>query len=132
MNPTRSTPLAEDMEIARLSPALTRVTDQAGAAIARQFNGPLTALRLYMCEIKQHARLLAQGAEERVYLQQVVEHAFQQTERICALMKEIQTLTRDLPSLSATRLDGRRERATPRAGFARGTLYYHQTPARRL
>jgi hypothetical protein len=29
--------------------------DEAGAAIARQLNGPLTALLLYMGEIKQHS-----------------------------------------------------------------------------
>ena len=49
--------------------------DEAGAAIARQLNGPLTALLLYMGEIKQHSHQFSQAAGNRVYLQQVVENA---------------------------------------------------------
>ena len=60
-----------------------------GAAIARQLNGPLTALLLYMGEIKQHSHQFSQAAGNRVYLQQVVENALQQTERVCAMMKQI-------------------------------------------
>lgn len=63
--------------------------DEAGAAIARQLNGPLTALLLYMGEIKQHSHQFSQAAGNRVYLQQVVENALQQTERVCAMMKQI-------------------------------------------
>ena len=63
--------------------------DEAGAAIARQLNGPLTALLLYMGEIKQHSHQFSQSAGERVYLQQVVENALQQTERVCAMMKQL-------------------------------------------
>ena len=63
--------------------------DEAGATIARQLNGPLTALLLYMGEIKQHSHQFSQSAADRVYLQQVVENALQQTERVCAMMKQI-------------------------------------------
>jgi DNA-binding CsgD family transcriptional regulator len=63
--------------------------DEAGAAIARQLNGPLTALLLYMGEIKQHSHQISQVSSDRVYLQQVVENALQQTERVCAMMKQI-------------------------------------------
>lgn len=81
---------AEDVhEIVRLSAARTRAVEEAGADIARQLNGPLTALLLYMVEIKQHGLLLSQAAPNRLYLQQVVENAFQQTERVCALIKQI-------------------------------------------
>src|SRR5205809_8084531 len=82
-----STPL--DDEIARLSATRTLAMDEAGAAIARQLNGPLTALLLYMGEIKQHSHQFSQSAGERVYLQQVVENALQQTERVCAMMKQL-------------------------------------------
>src|SRR6202165_698808 len=78
-----------DQEIARLSAARAQAMDEAGAAIARQLNGPLTALLLYMGEIKQHSHQFSQSAGERVYLQQVVENALQQTERVCAMMKQI-------------------------------------------
>lgn len=63
--------------------------DEAGALIARQLNGPLTALLLYMGEIKQHSHQLTQTDGNRAYLQQVVENALQQTERVCAMMKQI-------------------------------------------
>jgi DNA-binding CsgD family transcriptional regulator len=84
-----STRLDDDLEIAKLSVARARAMDEAGAAIARQLNGPLTALLLYMGALKQHSHQLSQAAGNRVYLQQVVENALQQTERVCALMKQI-------------------------------------------
>ena len=82
------TPL-EDLEIVQLSAARVRATDEAGAAIARQLNGPLTALLLYMNEIKQHSHQFSQAPGNRVYLQQVVENALQQTERVCAMVKQM-------------------------------------------
>jgi DNA-binding CsgD family transcriptional regulator len=84
-----SAPLDDDLDIVRLSAARARAMDLAGAEIARQLNGPLTALLLYMGEIKQHSQQLSQAAGNRVYLQQVVENALQQTERVCALIKQI-------------------------------------------
>jgi DNA-binding NarL/FixJ family response regulator len=78
-----------DPEIVRLSAARAQAMDEAGAAIARQLNGPLTALLLYMGELKQHSHQFSQTAGNRVYLQQVVENALQQTERVCAMMKQI-------------------------------------------
>jgi DNA-binding CsgD family transcriptional regulator len=84
-----SAPLDDNLEMARLSAARARAMDEAGAAIARQLNGPLTALLLYMGEIKQHSHQFSQSAGDRVYLQQVVENALQQTERVCAMMKQL-------------------------------------------
>ena len=60
------TPSEGDQEIVRLSAARTLAMDEAGAAIARQLNGPLTALLLYMGEIKQHSHQFSQSAGERV------------------------------------------------------------------
>jgi DNA-binding NarL/FixJ family response regulator len=84
-----NTPLEDDLELARLSAARARAMEEAGAAIARQLNGPLTALLLYMGEIKQHSNQFSQPGSDRAYLQQVVENALQQTERICAMMKQL-------------------------------------------
>src|SRR3954465_2319722 len=81
--------LEGDPEIARLSAARTKAVDEAGAVIARQLNGPLTALLLYMGEIKQHSHQFSQAAENKAYLQQVVENALKQTERVCAMVKQI-------------------------------------------
>src|SRR6195952_520716 len=83
------TPLEDDLDVVHLSAARLRATEEAGAAIARQLNGPLTALLLYMNEIKQHSHQFSQAPGNRVYLQQVVENALQQTERVCALVKQI-------------------------------------------
>jgi hypothetical protein len=82
-------PLEDHLEIVQLSVARARATEKAGAAIARQLNGPLTALLLYMNEIKQHSHQLSQAPGNRVYLQQVVENAVQQTERVCAMVKQM-------------------------------------------
>jgi hypothetical protein len=49
----------------------------------------LTTLLLYVGEIEQHSRQFSQAAGDRLYLQQVVENALQQTESVCAMMKQI-------------------------------------------
>lgn len=82
------TPLEDNSEIVRLPVARARA-DEAQAEIARQLNGPLTALLLYMNEIKQHSDQFLQLPGNRVYLQQVVENALQQTQRVCALVKQM-------------------------------------------
>src|SRR6187399_1033262 len=84
-----ATPLESNLEIVQLSVARARATEEAEASIARQLNGPLTALLLYMNEIKQHSHQFSQAPGNRLYLQQVVENALQQTERVCALVKQI-------------------------------------------
>src|ERR1700726_298913 len=81
-----SAPTDDDLETVRLSAARTRAMDEAGAAIARQLNGPMTALLLYMGEIKQHSHQFSQASADRDYLQKVVDNALQQTERVCALV----------------------------------------------
>ena len=84
-----ASPPSDDLEIVRLSAARVKAMDEAGAEIARQLNGPLTALLLYMGEIKQHSHQLTQAGGNRIYLQQVVENALQQTERVCAMIKQM-------------------------------------------
>ncbi len=84
-----SAPLVDELETVGLSAARAWAMEEAGAEIARQLNGPLTALLLYMGEIKQHSQQLSQAAGNRIYLQQVVENALQQTERVCTMIKQI-------------------------------------------
>jgi DNA-binding CsgD family transcriptional regulator len=79
----------DEPDNARLSAARARAVDEAGVAIARQLNGPLTALLLYMGEIKQHSHQFSHASADRDYLQRVVDNALQQTERVCALVKQI-------------------------------------------
>jgi DNA-binding CsgD family transcriptional regulator len=83
------TPLEDNLEFVQLSVARVRAAEEAGVAIAKQLNGPLTALLLYMNEIRQHSHQFSQAPGNRVYLQQVVENALQQTERVCALIKQL-------------------------------------------
>src|ERR1700694_3409019 len=79
----------DEVEIVRLSAARARAVDEAGAQIARQLNGPLTALLLYMGEIRQHSHQFSKAGVNRAYLDKVVENALQQTERVCAMIKQI-------------------------------------------
>ena len=78
----------DELDPITASQSRSRAKEEVGYAIARQLNGPLTALLLYMEELKQHSHRLSQGTDERDYLQKVVENALQQTERVCALVKQ--------------------------------------------
>ena len=100
-----SAPPYDDGEVVRLSVARARAMEEAGAEIARQLNGPMTALLLYMGEIKQNSHQLSQAAGNRIYLQQVVENALQQTERVCAMVKQMAD-TREGPAAAACRKPG--------------------------
>jgi DNA-binding CsgD family transcriptional regulator len=76
-------------EIAPPSPQRIRTANEVGSAIVHQLNGPVTALRLYVGEIRQHSgRLLGTTATDGA-LRQIVENAFQETERVCAMIKLI-------------------------------------------
>jgi DNA-binding CsgD family transcriptional regulator len=79
----------EALEPIGLSAVRSRAVEEAGHSIARQLNGPLTALLLYMEELKQHSHRFSLEAGERDHLQKVVENALQQTERVCALVKQV-------------------------------------------
>jgi DNA-binding CsgD family transcriptional regulator len=105
---------ADDLEAAQLSAARTQATEEAGAAIAQQLNGPLTALLLYMGEIKLHSHQLSQAEGNRIYLQQVVENALAQTERVCAMMKQMAGAQQGAAAAS-----GRKATQEPRVGSAR-------------
>lgn len=74
----------------RPSDALSQAMGEAGVAIARQLNEPLTTLLLYISEIKLHSHEFTQAAGNRIYLQQVILNAIQQTERLCVMMKQIE------------------------------------------
>jgi len=106
-------PLGE-LEVARHRVARTRPIDET-SDIARQLNGPLTALLLYMGEIKQHSRQLSQGAEDRAYLQKIVDNALQQTERVCALVKQIVVVDEPALMTGARREVEERSSEAPRA-----------------
>jgi DNA-binding CsgD family transcriptional regulator len=67
----------------------TRAVNEVGSAIVHQLNGPLTALRLYVGEIRQHSDRFLGAAGPGDSLRQIVENAFQETERVCAMIRLI-------------------------------------------
>jgi DNA-binding NarL/FixJ family response regulator len=80
---------AQQSEIGRPSPERTRAANEVGSAIAHQLNGPLTALRLYVGEIRQNSGRFRETAETQDNMEQMVEGAFQETERVCAMLRLI-------------------------------------------
>jgi DNA-binding CsgD family transcriptional regulator len=84
----RTAPL-DDGEIAELSASRGPAIGEAVAVIARELNGPLTALLLHMGEIKLHSDRFSLAAEDRAYLQKIVDNALRQTERVCALVEQL-------------------------------------------
>lgn len=80
---------ADEPDFVRLSALRAKAADEMAAAIARELNGPLTALLLYMGEIKHHSDQLVPANGDRAYLQRVVENALAQTERVCSLVKQL-------------------------------------------
>ena len=80
---------AQELEIGRRSVERTRAANDVGSAIAHQLSGPLTALRLYVGEITQNSRRFRETDNAQDSMQQMVEGAFQETERVCAMMRLI-------------------------------------------
>jgi DNA-binding CsgD family transcriptional regulator len=85
----RGAQCVEELEADRPSLERTRAVNEVGSAIAHQLNGPLTALRLYIGEIRQSSDRFRETAEAQDSMQQMVEAAFQETERLCAMMRLI-------------------------------------------
>jgi DNA-binding CsgD family transcriptional regulator len=79
----------EEGDVVRHPSVRLQAIDEAGALIARQLNGPLTALLLYIGEIRHHSLQPTDLEADRDYLRRVVENALQQTERVCALVQKI-------------------------------------------
>ena len=61
--------------------------DEVGAVIAHQLNEPLTALLLYMHEMKERAEHFAQPETAQISVREIVESALRETERACEIMK---------------------------------------------
>lgn len=87
--PETGAPAGDSPEVVPLSAARARAAEEAAGAIARELNGPLTALMLYMNELKQQSHQFSQMPGNRAYLQQVVDNALQQTERVYAMVKQL-------------------------------------------
>jgi DNA-binding CsgD family transcriptional regulator len=106
-----STPLDGDFEIVGRSAVRARAFDEAKGEIARQINGPLTALLLYMDEIKDQIQQPSRAVGNRLCLQQIVENAIQQSERIRSMIKQMADAHRE-----STDAPGRRAVSEERTG----------------
>ncbi len=85
----RIAPGEDALEVAEPPVARIQAADEAGAALASQLNGPVTALLLYINEIKRHSHQLPHPQDGRLYLQQVVDNALEQTEHVYALVRQM-------------------------------------------
>jgi DNA-binding CsgD family transcriptional regulator len=75
-----------------VSEALKRTVDDAGAAMAHQLNEPLTALLLYLHDIKR-AGERRDGAGAAAPLSEMVDMALREAERVCAIVgREVPTV----------------------------------------
>ncbi|WP_315787313.1 MULTISPECIES: helix-turn-helix transcriptional regulator [unclassified Bradyrhizobium] len=104
--------------------------DQDSLALARQLNGSLTALMLYMGEIKQRSDEIARSPGERRHVQIVVDNALLQTERVCALVNKISGAQGQFGPLSRTG-SARDQEQAPAASMRSGRASKSLTPRER-
>jgi len=71
-----------------MSDALRRAVDDAGAAMKHQLSEPLTALLLYLHEIKQAERIDATGSAPAA-LSEIVDRALYEIERVCEVIERV-------------------------------------------
>jgi DNA-binding NarL/FixJ family response regulator len=81
--------LTGEVEVGRSSLERARAMNEVGSAIVHQLNGPLTALRLYIGEIRRNGGQFRETSEPQNEIQQMVVAAFQETERVCAMLRVI-------------------------------------------
>lgn len=80
----------DHLETGGLQQMRAPLNDAAKAAVIRQINGSLTALLIYMAELRNHSYAFSPVNDDQGYLKQVVENAFQQIGRVCDLVKQIE------------------------------------------
>lgn len=88
--PQSSTSDEDRLETGGLQQMRAPLNDAAKAAVIRQINGSLTALLIYMSELRNHSYAFSTVNDDQGYLKQVVENAFQQIGRVCDLVKQIE------------------------------------------
>ena len=74
----------DDFELGSPSAERARIASEVGAAMAHELNGPVTALLLYLGEIQQNTDRFVDGS-----LRAVVDSAYLEAERICALVHKV-------------------------------------------
>jgi DNA-binding CsgD family transcriptional regulator len=82
--------LEDDLDTTRSGQVRAPLNDMERAAVIRQINGSLTALMIYMAELRNHSDAFSPVKDDQTYLKQVVENAFQQIGRVCDLVKQVE------------------------------------------
>jgi DNA-binding CsgD family transcriptional regulator len=72
-----------------LSSARRWAANEVFAAIAHQFNEPVTALLFYLHEIKQEGEHFSDTETARKSIREMVENALRETERVCDILERI-------------------------------------------
>jgi DNA-binding CsgD family transcriptional regulator len=111
-----------------VSEARRRAVDDAGAAMAHQLGEPLTALLLYLHEIKQAGERCDGTEAVPKWMRETVDMALRETQRVCEIIESIRQ-TGDTPvdaeaavarghdAIEAWAADGSRSMAHPHAGL---------------
>jgi DNA-binding CsgD family transcriptional regulator len=76
------------LQIELISDALRRAVDDAGAAMTHQLSEPLTALLLYLHEIKRAGEANSSGFGP-IALSRIVDMALRETERVCDIIARV-------------------------------------------
>jgi DNA-binding CsgD family transcriptional regulator len=71
------------------SEALTRAVEDASAAMAHQLSEPLTALLLYLHEIKQAGEVGDGAASASASMEEIVDMAIREAERVCDIIERV-------------------------------------------
>ena len=66
-----------------------RAANEVGSVIVHQLSGPLTALRLYVGELRENSSGFGDATKMPDDMQRIVEAAFQETEHVCAMIRLI-------------------------------------------
>ena len=77
------------LQIDLVSEAVRRAVDDVGAAIAHQLSEPLTALLLYLHEIKRDGQRLEDTAAAPLAMSRMVDSALGEAERVCAVVERL-------------------------------------------
>jgi DNA-binding CsgD family transcriptional regulator len=97
-------PLVEEFQIGHPSLEWARAASEVGAAIVHQLNEPLTALLLYVGDLRENSARFPADDCAGQSLRQVAENAYREAERLCLLLEKIGEFSNvPLPKESAIR-----------------------------
>jgi DNA-binding CsgD family transcriptional regulator len=88
-SPNSVTPRRSRLETDIVSTARMQAKDEAAAAMAHQLSEPLTALLLYLHTISEKGKLSRGGEEIWSSIQETVEKAWHETQRVCDILERL-------------------------------------------